>query len=109
MDGKGLGKLVCLTLGNEIIIPLHRRTVPIKTTIWTTYVCISICNLFLLEDEGKILEMLYLLKMQVYSIKRSKAAEMLNLIRRKWYLKSGLALLSGCACAGFTFLSSGLV
>lgn len=63
---------------------------------------ISFCNLFLLESAGKILETLYLQKMQVYNIKRSKAAEMLNLMRRKWFLKSGLALPTGCTFAGLT-------
>lgn len=70
---------------------------------------IYFCNLFLLVGEGEILEILYLLKVQVYSIKRSKATEMLNLMRRKWCLKSGLAFSSGYILAGFTFLSSILV
>lgn len=44
-----------------------------------------------------------------YILLRSKAAEMLNLMRRKRCVNSGLALPSGCTLAGFTFLSSVLV
>lgn len=35
----------------------------------------NFCNEFLPEREGKVLEILHLLKMQMYIIKRSKAAE----------------------------------
>lgn len=104
---EGLWKLHWLTLGNEIIIPFQRRTVPVKTAIWATHGVFFVIYFFW-RVRGKFLTWFIYWRCK-YILLRSKAAEMLNLMRRKRCVNSGLALPSGCTLAGFTFLSSVLV
>lgn len=83
MGGKGLQD------GKKVLF-FFREEIPVKTTILGNLG--NFCNEFILEGEGKILEILHLLMMQMSMIKRPKAAEIFNLIRKKAMFRIGLGI-----------------